>query len=283
MKFALSFIEKEYLRKSQQETQPQGTRTPDNRSTYRKYREKIYTWDEEFLYSSMVISVYTVNFLILYHLACTFSFLYTTRMMSPISFITKCLEQLLDIEIKDTLFQPEIIVCTIITAIIYGIQLFFGIKNFRKHFIKYREKDPTIVKQIEAKINKEQTRSRAIRYPGYLIRYTVGGFVITFHILISFAFIPRLLWIHPHAFKWILEILVPILILLALQSLVVQWSSRLMDIRDPGEGSSAQNTSIRRSQGKNNLINYLKNNMKNILQYFILIASEISLLPDVTN
>ena len=254
---------------------------PDNRSISRKFLEKIYTWDDEFLYSSMVISIYTVNFLILYHLACTFGFLYTTRMMSPISFITKCFEQILDIEIEYRLFQTEIIVCSVITAIIYGIQLFFGIKNFRRHFKKYRDKDPTIVKQIEARIEKGKTRSRAIRYPGYLIRYTVGGFVITFHILISFAFIPRLLWIQLSAFKWILEFLVPILILLALQSLVVQWSSGLMDVENTGDGTSAQNTSIRPSLRRNHLIKYLKNNMKHILQYFILLASEESCLPDV--
>ena len=271
MKFALSLIEEENVRKPQQETQPQGAQTSDNQSSYQKYLGKLYIWDDEFLYSSMVISTYTVNFLILYHLACTFSFLYTTRMMSPISFMIKSLEQLLDIEIKDRLFQTEIIVCTIITTIIYGIQLFLGMKNFRKHIKKYRAKDPTILKEIQAKIDKEQTRSRAICYPGYLIRYTVGGFVITFHILIFFASIHRLIWLHSYAFKWIFEFLVPILILFALQSLVAQWSSRLMDTR---------NTSIRRPQWKNNFINDLKNNMKTILQYFILVASEISLLPD---
>ena len=42
-------------------------------------------------------------------------------------------------------------------------------------------------------INTYEARSKAIQYPGYLIRFTIGGFVITFHLIISIAIIPRLI------------------------------------------------------------------------------------------
>lgn len=90
-------LEEEYVPKPCQETQSSGTNLSDNRSIFQKLRDRIYQEDETFLYSSMVISTYTVNFIILYHLTCTFSFLYTTRMMSPISFITNIFEQILSI------------------------------------------------------------------------------------------------------------------------------------------------------------------------------------------
>ncbi len=90
-------LEKEYVPKPYQETALPGTNSPDNRSTFQKFRDRIYRGDENFFYSSLVISTYTVNFVILYHLACTFSFLYTTRMMSPISFIMNIFEQILNI------------------------------------------------------------------------------------------------------------------------------------------------------------------------------------------
>jgi hypothetical protein len=166
----------------------------------------------------------------------------------------------------------EIIVSAVLTAIIYGIQLFFGMKNLRKHIIKCDEEDSTILAQKDARIKKEQTGFKAIQYPGYLIRYTMGGFVITFHILIFVSFIPRLIWIYSYAFKWILEFLLPILILYTLQLLVARWSAQLID---------SGNTSVRHSQQRTNLKNNLKNNIKHILQYFILVASKTYLLSNI--
>ncbi len=90
-------LEKEYVPKPCQETPLSGTNSPDNRSSFQKLCDRIYREDDNFFYGSMVISTYTVNFIILYHLTCTFSFLYTTRMMSPISFITNIFEQILSI------------------------------------------------------------------------------------------------------------------------------------------------------------------------------------------
>jgi hypothetical protein len=97
MKFTLFLLEKEYVPKPCKETSLSDTNSSDNRSNFQKLCDLIYRKDETFFYSSMVISTYTVNFLILYHLTCTFSFLYTTRMMSPISFITNIIEQILSI------------------------------------------------------------------------------------------------------------------------------------------------------------------------------------------
>ncbi len=181
------------------------------------------------------------------------------------------------LEIKDKLSHTEIILSAIITAFIYGIQLFRGMKKYRKDINEYREKG--LKSMIEDRgISKNHARSKAIQYPGYVIRYTLGGFVITFHLLIFVAFIPRLIWRHFYAFGWILEFLVPILISYALQSLIAKLSSRLVDTRNQTDPDSVeiagwqpiQNTLAPPSQWKDNI----KNNLKNILQYFILVASK---------
>jgi hypothetical protein len=150
-------------------------------------------------------------------------------------------------------------------------------KKYRKDITEYREKGLKSMIQ-ERGISRNHARSKAIQYPGYVIRYTLGGFVITFHLLIFVAFIPRLLWRHFYAFGWILEFLLPILISYALQSLTAKLSSRLIDTRNQtdlesvniAERQTNQNTPVHRSQWKDDL----KNNLKNILQYFILVASK---------
>jgi hypothetical protein len=275
-------LEKNDDPKPVQETPLSGTNSPNNRSFYQKLCDqiyRIYRWDENFLYSSMAISTYTVNFIILYHLTCAFSFLYTTRMMSPISFMTNIFEQILSIgqliyfhlnyfcffslEIKDRVFHVEIIVSAIITAFIYGIQLFLGMKNFREHVVNYRALDEKILRDNKG-ISFEEVPSKSIQYPGYLLRYTIGGFVITFHLLIFVTVIPRLFFRYPYAFKWILEFISPLLIFYVLQWLIARDISGFMNIDTPG---NAESTRIDRSQWKKYL--------KNILQYFILVASKI--------
>jgi hypothetical protein len=204
-------------------------------------------------------------------------------MMSPISFITNIFEQILSIgqlmdfhlnnlilfyfiflEIKDRIFHVEIIVSAIITAFIYGIQLFLGMKNFRQQVKKYRAGDETTFIK-EKQISIEQVRSKSIQYPGYLLRYTIGGFVITFHLLIFIAVIPRFIFRYSYAFKWILESISPLLIFYALQWHMARQISSFIGINSP-----TNDKRIDRSQWKNKL----KNNLKNILRYFILVSSK---------
>lgn len=71
--------------------------SPEDRSFFQKTRDWIYKWDENFRYSTIVLSTYLVNYIILFHLTCIFSFLYTTRKMNSLSFITNILEKILDI------------------------------------------------------------------------------------------------------------------------------------------------------------------------------------------
>ncbi|CAF0753896.1 unnamed protein product [Adineta ricciae] len=216
--------------------------------------DKIYKWNDDFSFTSMFISTYTVNFIILYHLSCTFTFLYTTRLMSPTLFIINTLEQLFSIEINDKFFHEEIIFSVFITAATYIGQLILGMKSFREHILAFYKEKEEIVNKIEENVKENETISRATQYPGYLIRYTVGGFVITFHLMIFVAVLPRLFWFHSSSFKWVLQLILPILILYALQKLMAKSSTRLID--------AAQD---KRSDYKKLFVN--------ILQYFVLVAN----------
>jgi len=146
-------------------------------------------------------------------------------------------------------------------------------KNFQEDLKHLYEKSwKVLLKDTEMK--KEEARSRAIQYPSYLIRYTIGGFVITFHLLIFVFFILRLIWLYHYAFKWVLEFIFPILILPVLQSLISRWSTRLI-ITHNQRSESTPNTRVHHSQ--------FRNNLENALQYFMLVASKIFLLTDDIN
>lgn len=87
------------LKFSCQESQLGDTVQNDTRlkTKIKNFCNRIYKRDKRFFFSSMIISTYTVNLVILFHLTCTFIFLYTTRMMGPVSFMINTLQQLLHI------------------------------------------------------------------------------------------------------------------------------------------------------------------------------------------
>ncbi len=164
------------------------------------------------------------------------------------------------LEIKDRVFHVEIIVSAIITTFVYGIQLFLGMKNFREGVKEWRAGDQTtLIKQ--KRISIQGVGSKAIQYPGYLLRYTIGGFVITFHLLIFIAVIPRFLFRYYYAFKSILEFISPLLIFYALQWHLTRYISGFIDVNNPTNGNNA-------------IRSHWKNILKNILLYFILVSSK---------
>ena len=63
-----------------------------NRSKIRKFINSIYHWNDEFRFSTMVLCTYTVAFVFLYYLTCTFIFLNTSRTTGHISFLKSYIE-----------------------------------------------------------------------------------------------------------------------------------------------------------------------------------------------
>ncbi|CAF1333265.1 unnamed protein product [Adineta ricciae] len=159
-----------------------------------------------------------------------------------------------DYEINDKFFRKEIIFSVFVTTATYIGQLLLGMKSFREHILAFHKEKEEIVNKIEEIVKENETISRATQYPGYLIRYTVGGFVITFHLVIFVAVLPRLFWFHSSSFKWILQLILPILILHALQKLMAKSSTRLIDVAHD-----------KRSDYKKLFVN--------IVQYFVLVAN----------
>jgi hypothetical protein len=64
---------------------------------FRMYITKIYKWEDDFRFTTIVISTYTITFIFLLHLTFTFIFLYTTETTNYITYIKHIVERILKI------------------------------------------------------------------------------------------------------------------------------------------------------------------------------------------
>lgn len=162
-------------------------------------------------------------------------------------------------------------------------------KNLRHEITNYFESNTK--KTIEDRgITEEEARAKAIQYPGHLIRYTFGGFVVTFHLLIFISFIPRLIWRFLFTFRWILELIISIVILRVLHSFIPRLCSQMLYSHNQTRShrtKNAQSTDDNRIQSTNTNdihdssnhtvctnIGQWKEDVINVLQYIILVASK---------
>jgi hypothetical protein len=63
-----------------------------NQSKNRKFTDYIYHWNNDFRFTTMVLCTYTVAFVFLYYLTCTFIFLNISRTTGHISFLKSYIE-----------------------------------------------------------------------------------------------------------------------------------------------------------------------------------------------
>jgi len=162
-------------------------------------------------------------------------------------------------EVKEWSFQDEVIISAIITMIIYGIQLFLSIKNYRKSigdlYKKYSD-DPELGKKLK---NREIIR-KSTQYPSYLLLYLLGGFFICFHLILLFSVtIKNVVFTHIGSSEGAIEYIIPILVLYFLQKMIIQWLHKIFDYFD---------------QRKENDLNWKLNIFDSILLYLKFISGK---------
>jgi len=141
-------------------------------------------------------------------------------------------------EVKEWSFQSEVILSAIITMIIYGIQLFFSIKNYRKSmgelYTKYSDNP-----ELGKKLKKREIIRKSTQYPSYLLLYLLGGFFICFHLILLFSVtIKNVIFTRIGSSKGAIGYIIPILVLYGLQKMIIQWLHKIFDYFDRREESS---------------------------------------------
>jgi len=102
------------------------------------------------------------------------------------------------------------------TVIVYGIQLLFGMQQY-KNDKKELEKKILLRKYV----NPSSTASDSVHYPGFLVGYMAWGFVISFHLILLILIGIRVLYLQIHHVKMAFSIIIPVIIIYLLKSVTL--------------------------------------------------------------
>ncbi|CAF4174761.1 unnamed protein product, partial [Adineta steineri] len=211
---------------------------------FRKFLKFIFQWQDDIYCTTMVICTYTVASIFLYYLACTFVFLYLSRTTEYILFLNSYIPSSINIKLTESSsLKLEIIVSAILTVIIYGCQLFFGIQRYKKF-----KKDLYLGKNLEIPSIKyfepNSIASNSVHYSGFLVGYLAWGFVICFHLILLITIAMKTVSLQFHHIEIILTIIVPILIIYFLKMFSIKLMGKFLFIQKPDEGLILKNYTI---------------------------------------
>ncbi|CAF4805664.1 unnamed protein product, partial [Rotaria socialis] len=221
-------------RRSLSQTKPEQTKNINRldslKSTIGKYLDSIYHWDDDFRFTTIATCTYTVAFTFLYYLTCTFIFVYTSRSTGHIESMRSYIERSVNVELKNPFsLNREIIISTIITAILFALQLFVGMKNYKRHKQQlYRGVSIEIPPANRFKC--ASIVSDSVHYSGFLVGYMTWGFVICFHLVLFVATGVRLMALHTPDTELILPIIVPLAVMYLLKILFMTSTGKILFI-----------------------------------------------------
>ncbi|CAF1032001.1 unnamed protein product [Rotaria sordida] len=202
-----------------------------NQSRIKKFFDFFYYWDDDFRFTTIATCTYTVAIVFLYYLACTFVFLYIARTTGHISFIRSYIEHSANVELDDSFtLKREIILSAIITAIIYGFQLFIGMQNYKKHKLQLYKGIYVDVPSAD-NFKRSSIASNSVHYSGFLVGYMAWGFVICFHLILLILIGIKILSLQIRQIELALAIIVPILVIYLLKMLSMASAGKFIFIQ----------------------------------------------------
>ena len=223
------------------ENRSQAKRKP---SKIKKYLNEIYTWNDDFRFTTIATCTYTVAVVFLYYLACTLVFLYTSRTAGHISFIRHYIESTLHIEFKGFFsLRSTIFWSAFITFVIYVYQLFLGMKNYKKHKLQLLRgiyEDVPSTQNFKA----NSIAAKSVHYSGFLVGYMAWGFVICFHLIFFIMIIIRIASLQIRYFEIVLAFTVPVLVVYLLKMVSISSAGKFFFIQDAEEKLNLKNRKV---------------------------------------
>ena len=231
---------------------PEEVLTADksDRARVQKVLDSIYQWNDNFRFSTMATCTYTVAFVFLYYLTCSFIFLYVSRTTGHTSSLKAFVEYMLQIgqwwcfdrwwsmpldrlELEGPFsFHSEIIFSAVVTALIYGYHLIIGMRNYKKHRIQLRKRIyEDIPSPIQRNISLNKMPSYAVHHSGFLVSYMAWGFVICFHLILIIAILFRLVRMQIRVINLTSSIIIPIVLVYMLKMASMTSIGRFLVIR----------------------------------------------------
>ncbi|CAF0891208.1 unnamed protein product [Rotaria sp. Silwood1] len=186
---------------------------------------KIYRPNKYFHYSKQILNIYMIAFMLIYYL--TFNILQNGfNLIEKIYSFT--LIPLLILYDEFDLPEPklynlkyEMILACFLTAIIYFIQLLFGMKNYQKHMLN-AYKGIFIDIPPRSAFKNVRLISKHIHYPGYCIAYLTIGYIIIGNIIFFSLIALHVLFKHLFLMEEFATIFIPILVIYLI-TFIIQW------------------------------------------------------------
>ena len=206
--------------------------------------QQIYKWDDDFRFTTMATCTYTVALVFLYYLACTFVFLYISRTTGHFSFLRYYVESLLNIEIKGIFsLRFEIIFSAIATLLLYTLQIFFGIRSYKRHRLQLYQGIYVEVPSPE-NFKANSIAAKSVHYSGFLVGYMAWGFVICFHLIFFVTSAVRILALRIRYVEFILAITVPVLVVYLIKMVGTSSAGKSLFIQDTDDQLNLKNRKV---------------------------------------
>jgi hypothetical protein len=139
--------------------------------------------------------------------------------------------------------SSTIIISALLTVILFLVQLFLGLKNYKKHKLQ-------ILKGIyedvpsAADFNPSSIAAKSVHYSGFLVGYMAWGFVICFHIIFFILATIHIISVQIRYFELILAITVPVLVIYLLKMVGTSSAGKFLFIQDVDEKLNLKNRKV---------------------------------------
>lgn len=234
----------------------------------RKLPDRIYQSDKNFRYTTVAMCVFTVAFVLLCYLTCSFTFQFIMG-TSSMSFILFCLKYFFDIgelfylysidrkfcylDIDSLSFRKEILISAIFTMIIFVKRILREMMKYKKHTNDLKNNNYEEIPKLDQS-EQQSIGQKSVDYLSSVFLNIVGGYFIWFHLTLFILLIFRLIFslFRPSIFQddvsefssSLLLFIAPVIVLYRLKRSITEWLCTFIPSHQPENGNNAANKKI---------------------------------------
>ena len=194
-------------------------------SRKQSFFDRIYQSHPYFHYSKQILNIYIIAGMLIYYLTLNIlqnGFHFMEKVYNFTSIPLLILFDELDLpEGKPSHLKYPMIIASLLTAMIYSVQLFFGMRKYQKNMLDaYKGRFLDIPPR--SSLAKRRFLSKSIHYPGYCIAYLIFGYLIIGNVLFLLIITLNILCRHLFLLEEFSKISIPLLAFYLIK-LIIQW------------------------------------------------------------
>jgi len=139
--------------------------------------------------------------------------------------------------------RSTIILSALLTVGLYALQLYLGIKNYKRHKLQLFKGIYEDVPSA-ANFNPSSIAAKSVHYSGFLVGYMAWGFIICFHIIFFIFSLIHIISLQIRYFELVLAITVPVLVVYLLRMASTSSAGKFLFIQDMDEKLNLKNRKV---------------------------------------